>query len=919
MRNTTSRIINFICSIGTLYLLLASSSVFSTPTTYVDESATGLNNGSSWNHAYNDLQFALSNTSSGEIWVAAGNYFPGAVRSDTFELRNDVALYGGFSGNEDARDQRDTVLNETVLNGDLFGDDYLESRLINGHVVWRNLGDNSHHVVTAIDVDATAVLDGFVIVRGWAMSTGFIDAGGGLLIRNGSPTISNTKIDGSVGYYGGGAYVDQGSSPSFTNCEFRNNYGDIGYGGAMHIADSSNVTFNNCHFEGNAAIGTQSPAGYGGALYINFGATATITGSSFIGNITGYRTNTTGGATATKGGAIMAGGDVSVRDSTFIGNKSHYGAAIYAFNNATLINNIFTGNRATTAPGSAGGGYGGAMILTGSSTVVNNTITNNSATEGTGGVIASVAAGESVQIVNTILWGNTVSKYIAPGDDPLPVSRNQLARAGDVSTSYGILEGLFDPIPGEDPVDPNNFPGVLDEDPLFVSQTEGDLHLADGSPAIDSGDNTVVSVATDFDGSPRLQDDPATVDTGNGIAPIVDMGAYEFAGTVGDNIAPVAVVSATPASGTSPLAVTFDASGSYDPDGVIDLYEWTFGDGAISTLDSPNHTYDTVGTYTATLTVTDDFGASRTASVTVTVTGVGNQAPVVVLTSDWIAVEAVAPLLVVFDGSKSTDDSQIDSYVWDFGDGSATGTGDTIKHTFDAGTYTITLTVTDDQGLTSADSVSITVDSDTTPPPTNQIPVAVASSDWIAGGTAPLPVGFDGSTSYDNGGSIVSHSWNFGDGSAVATGDIVEHTFDAGTYTITLTVTDNGDATATDTVSITVDSAPPPSPVETVPTAPTNLTLALVKSGKGKNKVVTDATINWTVNSDNETGFVIESCLEQTTGKGKNRITTCEFTTFATTGANMTSQSVLTESGYRYRVKATNTVGDSAYTNEVVN
>lgn len=919
MRNTSSLIINFFCGLGSIYLLIVSSSVFSAPAVYVDANATGSNNGSSWKHAYTDLQYALSNISAGEIWVAAGDYFPGSARSDTFDLRNDVALYGGFSGNEDTREQRDPVLNETILNGDLFGDDYLENRLINGHTVWRNLGDNSHHVVTAIDVDTTAVLDGFVIVRGWAMSTGLIDAGGGLLIRNGSPIINNTKIQGSVGYYGGGAYVDQGSTPTFTNCEFRENYGDIGWAGAMHIDGSSSVTFNNCHFEGNAAIGTQSPAGYGGALYINFGSTATITNSSFVRNITGYRTNTTGGATATKGGAIMAGGDVFVADSVFIGNSSHHGGAIYAFNSATLINNIFTGNRATTAHGDAGGGYGGAMILTGPSTVINNTITNNSATEGTGGIIASVAAGESVQIVNTILWGNTVSKYIAPEDEPLPVSRNQLARSGDVSMSYGILEGLLEPIPGEDPVGPDNFPGVLDEDPLFVNQIEGDLHLAAGSPAIDSGDNTVVSVTTDINDSPRLQDDPATFDTGNGIAPIVDMGAYESTGTVSDNIPPVAVASATPTSGTSSLVVTFDATGSYDPDGVIGLYEWTFGDGASSTLVSPNHTYDTVGTYLATLTVTDDIGAVRVASVTINVTGAGsNQAPVAIVTSDWIVDEALAPLLVEFDGSKSTDDSQVVSYSWDFGDGSATGTGDTIKHTFDAGTYTITLTVTDDQGVTSTDSVSITVNSDT-PPPTNQAPVAIASSDWTAGGTALLLVGFDGSSSSDSDGTIVSYSWGFGDG-ATTTGSIVEHTYDAGTYTITLTVTDNVGEISTDTVSITVDSVTPPPPVDTVPAAPTNLTLALVKTGKGKNKVITGATLNWTDNSDNETGFVIERCLEQTTGKGKKRVTTCDFVQYGTTtGADITSLSIPIESGYRYWVKATNTEGDSDYTNEVFN
>jgi hypothetical protein len=552
---------------------------------YYFSSSSGVNDGTSWENAYTDLQQALSAVVSGEIWVAAGSYKPGATRADTFQLKNNVALYGGFNGNEDTLDQRDPGVHQTILNGDLLGDDY--SRFVNGHAVWSNAGDNSHHIVTGSGVDATAVLDGFVIAHGYARPNGFegpeIQAGGGIIIRNGSPTISNTKIDGSSGNYGGGAYVDQGSAPSFTNCEFRENSSDIGYGGAMHIYGSSSVTFSNCHFEGNAAIGTQSPEGYGGALYINFGSTATITGSSFVRNITGYRTNTTGGATSTKGGAILAGGDISVRDSSFIGNRSHNGGAIYAFNGATLINNIFNGNVVTTAPGSAGGGYGGAMILTGPSTVINNTITANNASENIGGVVASVAPGESVQIVNTILWGNTVSKYVAPGEDPLPLSRIQLSRSGDVSVSYGILEGLYEPIPGEDPVDPANFPGVLDADPLFVSQADGDLHLAAGSPAIDSGDNTVVVVTTDIDGDQRFQDDPATVDAGNGTAPIVDMGAYEVAGIAGDNIPPVAVCSATPTSGEAPLNVQFSSVGSGDSDGEFVTYSWDFDNGSSST------------------------------------------------------------------------------------------------------------------------------------------------------------------------------------------------------------------------------------------------------------------------------------------------------------------------------------------------
>jgi PKD repeat protein len=983
-------------------MLFFSHTVLSAPgIVYVDSNANGANKGTSWSQAYTNLQEALTNTSAGEIWVAAGSYKPGDARVDTFQLKNNVALYGGFSGIEDTREQRDPTINETILNGDLLDDDY--HRFVNGHGVWSGAGDNSHHVVTAVNVDATAVIDGFVVEHGWAYGAE-IQAGGGLLIRNSSPTVSNTIIDGGSGAYGGGAYIDQGSTPTFTDCEFYENYSDIGYGGAMHIAGSSHVSFSNCHFQGNAAIGTQSPAGYGGALYIGFGSTATIVESSFVGNITGYRTYTTGGAYSTKGGAILAGGEVSVQDSFFIGNRSHNGGAIYAFGSVTLINNVFNGNSVTTAPGDAGGGYGGALILTGTSTLTNNTIVDNNATEGTGGVIASVGADESIDIVNTILWGNTVSKYTPPGEDPLPVSRNQLARGGNVSMSYGILEGLNEAIPGEDPVDPANFPGVLDADPLFDSSADGDFHLSAGSPAIDSGDNRVVNIATDLDGEPRLQDDPATPDTGKGVAPIVDMGAYEFTGSIGDNIPPLAAASATPATGEVPLLVDFNSDDSSDDDGYIVAYNWDFDNGSSSSEANPSFDYQLAGNYTVVLTVTDDQGAARSDSVTITVTDSAiNSAPVAIATSDVDPDEAVEPLLVEFDGSKSYDDGQIVSYSWDLGDGS-TGAGDSTKHTYSAGSYTVILSVTDDEGATAEATLTFTVDPDPgTPPPENQTPVAQVSADQTTG-VAPLSVNFDGSASSDSDGTITLYSWNFGDG-ANATGTSVAHNYEAGSYTARLTVTDDQGATDMATVMIVVDGVPPPAnlaPIAqvsadqttgvaplsvnfdgsassdsdgtitlyswnfgdganatgtsvthnydvgsytamltvtddqgatgeatvaitvdsdtgtaTAPAAPTNLTLALVKTGKGKNKVITGATINWTDNSDNEENFIIEQCLETITGKGKRRVTTCDFVNYTATGIGITSYSIPTDSGYRYRVRAINAAGESAPTNEV--
>jgi len=121
---------------------------------YVREYASGANNGTSWTDAYTDLQSALAAASSGdEIWVADGTYKPttGTDRTISFSLKNGVNVYGGFSGTETSLVQRHgSVPRYTVLSRDIGteGDN----------------SDNSYHVVSNINIDNTALLDGFAIV-----------------------------------------------------------------------------------------------------------------------------------------------------------------------------------------------------------------------------------------------------------------------------------------------------------------------------------------------------------------------------------------------------------------------------------------------------------------------------------------------------------------------------------------------------------------------------------------------------------------------------------------------------------------------------------------------------------------------------------------------------------------------------------
>jgi PKD repeat protein len=84
------------------------------------------------------------------------------------------------------------------------------------------------------------------------------------------------------------------------------------------------------------------------------------------------------------------------------------------------------------------------------------------------------------------------------------------------------------------------------------------------------------------------------------------------------NQPPVAALSANPTNGIAPLAVSFSGAGSSDPDGTIASYAWTFGDGGTASGISTSHTYTSAGTYTATLTVIDNLGATGSKSVTIT-------------------------------------------------------------------------------------------------------------------------------------------------------------------------------------------------------------------------------------------------------------------------------------------------------------
>jgi len=305
------------------------------------------------------------------------------------------------------------------------------------------------------------------------------------------------------------------------------------------------------------------------------------------------------------------------------------------------------------------------------------------------------------------------------------------------------------------------------QEPLAIadaSPSSGGVPLVVTFSGSNSSDDTgITSFLWDFkDGSTATTANPTHTYTSTGIfeavLTVTDAEGLTSSDTVtitvndAPNEGPKSIVSATPITGEAPLEVNFTGSNSTD-DQAVSSYSWNFGNGAQSNNADFTYTYEVPGTYIAELTVTDEHGLSDKATISITVNEKTNAAPIARTSAN--TTQGTAPLTVQFTGSASTDDNAIIQYAWDFKDG---GTATTVNpsHTFnEAGTYVVALTVSDDEGLTHSNTITITVNA----PPQNQAPVAVVSANPTSG-EAPLAVQFLGNSSTDDQG-IASYFWDF--------------------------------------------------------------------------------------------------------------------------------------------------------------
>lgn len=466
---------------------------------YVSKANTsGVQDGRTWATAFVTLEPALVAAvlrNAPEIWVAQGVYNEDRGATGAVRLREGIALYGGFSGTETRRRDRNPARNPTIIDGSTAAGGNPASTVVIG-------ANNSR-------------LDGFVIRggRGTVGSGMFNAAVRGVVVAD------CTFEDNVSRDYAGALYNAEGSDVQVLSCLFRNNSAGVS-GGAVVNLDCS-VFFSNCVFDSNTSrIGgaltnlkntngltirctfqnnraqenggavanqettgrwiecvfrrNEAVGGSGGAL-LNFGANAVVDSSYFYDNTAGQG-----------GGAVVSmAAEVS----------SPSGETTTLQPEALFTNTVFAGNVAAD--------FAGALLVTdGTATLTNCTLYQNEG--GSAGALG--ALGSFVRVTNSILWGN----------------RRQTVLFQDTTAvvEYSNVEGGY------------TGPGNFSADPRFVSPANRNFHLRPDSPCIDAGKyaNTLElgNVVADFDGDLRGYD---AFDGTRGDGSNVDVGADEFIGT----------------------------------------------------------------------------------------------------------------------------------------------------------------------------------------------------------------------------------------------------------------------------------------------------------------------------------------------------------------------------------------------------
>jgi predicted outer membrane repeat protein len=278
---------------------------------YVVQGGAGTKNGSSWANASGDMQAMInSSVANDQVWVAKGTYYPdegtGQINNDRaacFILKNNLAIYGGFNGDETVLGERKFNVYETILSGDIDQNDGTD---------FLNSDGNSFHVVcnNGNGINNTAILDGFTVTAGNA-----INGGGGMYNWETSPAIANCNFLKNQGRQGGAIFFATNGIqpvqgyPVLTNCSFSEN--SALDGGGIYNAGNSYPSLTNCNF-------TENEAARDGGGFWNMGAYSDIETNRFFINCK-FSKNTAGND---GGGFYIHSGYLSLINCIFWANSA---------------------------------------------------------------------------------------------------------------------------------------------------------------------------------------------------------------------------------------------------------------------------------------------------------------------------------------------------------------------------------------------------------------------------------------------------------------------------------------------------------------------------------------------------------------------------------------------------------------------
>ncbi|MFB3785404.1 MAG: right-handed parallel beta-helix repeat-containing protein [bacterium] len=364
---------------------------------YVSSIATGDGSGSNWANACTSLTAGIAQAvtreyqgkivDTDEIWVASGRY------KEAIEMKDLIPMYGGFSGNEAYREERDWAANETIIDA---------------------TGLNA----TAVQAAHHGVLDGFTVTGGSPSGNG----GGVFCPKDSSILLANCTISGNMGYDGGGVYGAEGSSILFDHCAISRNVSDYngggvycagwtsaafthssindnmckdqsyhgGEGGGVRCGDYSSAIFIDCAISGNAA-------GEGGGVYNSPWSDTHLAFSHC--EITQNYGNCGGGVL----GRNVTMTDCIVADNTQKTDGCWYNAAagVSCYGESTLTDCTITGNVVLEM------GETGGCVLEGGGRMENCTIRGNRG--GIGGLSVNVLFGQTTDAVIPLIQNCTIN------------------------------------------------------------------------------------------------------------------------------------------------------------------------------------------------------------------------------------------------------------------------------------------------------------------------------------------------------------------------------------------------------------------------------------------------------------------------------------------------------------------------------